>query len=162
MIQHILDTPLGWFRVIGNETHIIAAQWISEEDAIVGSDGGNVLWKREVERQVAEYFNGRRNSFTLPLAPAGSTFQQRVWDALTEIPIGTTESYKTIAERLQNPEGSLAVGKAAGENPVLLLIPCHRLIGSDGELTGYAAGLEHKEWLLEHEGALQPQQLRLF
>ena len=107
-----------------------------------------------VAHQLSEYFDGSRHDFDVPLAPRGSRFQQRVWTALTEIPYGATVSYGKIAERLGLPPGaSRAVGLANGSNPISLVVPCHRVIGSDGTLTGYGGGIERKRWLLAHEGA---------
>lgn len=105
-------------------------------------------------RQLGEYFDGTRRRFDLPLRLHGTEFQQRVWQALIEIPYGTTWSYGQLAQRLGNPNASRAVGLANGSNPISILVPCHRVIGADGSLTGYGGGLERKRWLLEHEGAL--------
>jgi methylated-DNA-[protein]-cysteine S-methyltransferase len=103
--------------------------------------------------QLAEYFARRRRDFDVPLAPTGSTFQQRVWAALQEIPYGTTTSYGAIARRLGLPAGaSRAVGLANGANPISIIIPCHRVIGANGSLTGYGGGLERKRFLLGLEG----------
>ncbi|BCM65452.1 MULTISPECIES: methylated-DNA--[protein]-cysteine S-methyltransferase [Streptomyces] len=108
-------------------------------------------------RQLDAYFAGRLTRFELPLSPAGSPFQRAVWQALDDIPYGTTSTYGELAARLGLPRSELrAVGRALGANPLLLLRPCHRVIGADGSLRGYAGGVEHKRWLLTHEGALQP------
>jgi methylated-DNA-[protein]-cysteine S-methyltransferase len=105
-------------------------------------------------RQLSEYFAGTRREFDLPLRLEGSTFQQRVWRELTEIPYGVTWSYGQLAKRIGNPSASRAVGLANGRNPISIVVPCHRVIGADGSLTGYGGGLERKSWLLAHEGAL--------
>jgi len=102
--------------------------------------------------QLEEYFAGARRIFDLPLAPQGTAFQQAVLRALAEIPYGTTRSYGDIARRLGQPEASRAVGAANARNPLAIVLPCHRVIGSDGSLTGYAGGLAAKRWLLRHEG----------
>jgi methylated-DNA-[protein]-cysteine S-methyltransferase len=102
--------------------------------------------------QLGEYFAGARRSFDLPLRLAGTPFQQRVWQELTEIPFGETWSYGQLARRIGNPNASRAVGLANGRNPISILVPCHRVIGANGTLTGYGGGLERKEWLLAHEG----------
>ncbi len=107
----------------------------------------------EVQRQVNEYFAGRRVDFDLPLAPHGTAFQMRVWQELQRIPYGETISYGELATRVGNPKASRAVGAANGQNPISLIIPCHRVIGSDKSLTGYGGGLSVKEALLKHEGA---------
>lgn len=103
--------------------------------------------------QLDEYFAGKRKHFTLKLAPVGTTFQQRVWKALKDIPYGTTQSYLDIANNIDNPKAVRAVGRANGLNPIPLIIPCHRVIGASGKLTGYAYGLELKAQLLTLENA---------
>lgn len=105
-------------------------------------------------QQLTEYFAGGRTTFDLPLEPGGTPFQRRVWDALRAIPYGTTTSYGEIARRLGDGHATRAVGAANGQNPIPIVVPCHRVIGSRGELTGFGGGLERKRWLLEHEGAL--------
>lgn len=107
----------------------------------------------EAEKQLQEYFAGTRRSFDLPLAPAGTPFQRAVWDALRAIPYGETRTYAQIAEAIGNPKACRAVGMANNRNPIAILIPCHRVIGSNGSLTGYAGGLDVKERLLALEGA---------
>ena len=104
--------------------------------------------------QLEEYFAGTRTDFTLPLAASGTPFQERVWTALRDIPYGTTESYGSLARRLGAPGASRAVGLANGRNPIAIVVPCHRVIGSSGLLTGYAGGIERKRWLLDHERGL--------
>jgi methylated-DNA-[protein]-cysteine S-methyltransferase len=106
----------------------------------------------EAVRQLEEYFAGNRRDFDLPLCLNGTEFQQRVWRALTEIPFGDTWSYGELAKWIGNPSASRAVGLANGRNPISILVPCHRVIGADGSLTGYGGGLQRKQWLLAHEG----------
>jgi methylated-DNA-[protein]-cysteine S-methyltransferase len=108
-------------------------------------------------RQLTEYFAGTRREFDLPLRLRGTAFQQRVWRELTEIPYGETCSYGELARRIDKPNASRAVGLANGSNPISILVPCHRVIGADGSLTGYGGGLDRKRWLLAHEG-LHPSQ----
>jgi methylated-DNA-[protein]-cysteine S-methyltransferase len=103
-------------------------------------------------RQLSEYFEGTRREFDLPLRLQGTTFQTRVWRELTEIPYGQTWSYGQLAKRIDKPSASRAVGLANGRNPISILVPCHRVIGADGSLTGYGGGIERKRWLLAHEG----------
>jgi methylated-DNA-[protein]-cysteine S-methyltransferase len=105
--------------------------------------------------QLNEYFAGTRRTFDLPMRLDGTPFQQRVWRELTEIPYGETWSYGQLAKRIGNPNASRAVGLANGQNPISILVPCHRVIGADGSLTGYGGGLERKSWLLAHEGLYQ-------
>ncbi|XKH59504.1 methylated-DNA--[protein]-cysteine S-methyltransferase [Halomonas sediminis] len=101
--------------------------------------------------QLEEYFAGRRQRFDIPLAAVGTPFQQRVWAQLSAIPYGTTCSYSAIAARLQQPTAARAVGMANSRNPIAIVVPCHRVIGGNGSLTGYAGGLPRKQWLLHHE-----------
>lgn len=103
-------------------------------------------------QQLQEYFSGARREFDLPLKMQGTEFQQRVWRELCTIPFGETRSYGQLAKRLGNPNGSRAVGLANGRNPIAIIVPCHRVIGADGSLTGFGGGIERKEWLLSHEG----------
>lgn len=105
----------------------------------------------EVEKQLAEYFDGKRSLFDIPLEYKGTSFQQDVWKALEKIPYGTTLSYKEIAELIQRPKAIRAVGTAIGKNPFSIIVPCHRVIGSNGSLTGFAGGLDRKKILLQLE-----------
>jgi methylated-DNA-[protein]-cysteine S-methyltransferase len=104
-------------------------------------------------RQLAEYFAGARRHFDLPLSPAGTPFQLRVWEALRALAWGETVSYAELARRVGAPGAARAVGAANGRNPIAVVVPCHRVIGADGTLTGFGGGVEAKEWLLAHEGA---------
>ena len=106
---------------------------------------------RELALQLDGYWAGERTTFDIPLAAAGTNFQERVWAALREIPYGTTVSYGELAASIGKPRAVRAVGRANGSNPVSIIVPCHRVIGASGQLTGYAGGLERKKWLLEHE-----------
>jgi len=116
----------------------------------------------DVVRQLDQYFNNKRTSFDIPLAPEGTSFQKSVWTALLDIPFGRTVSYQDIANRLGRPGSVRAVGAANGANPIPIIIPCHRVIGSDGSLTGYGGGLDNKRWLLDHEGIQVEGQMGLF
>lgn len=119
------------------------------KDCVQDADAGPLP---EAVRQLKEYFAGSRRGFELPLRLKGTEFQQRVWNALTAIPYGATISYGELAKRIGNPNASRAVGLANGRNPISILVPCHRVIGADGSLTGYGGGLARKQWLLAHEG----------
>jgi methylated-DNA-[protein]-cysteine S-methyltransferase len=112
---------------------------------------GDVL--RRAAAQLTEYFAGQRRAFDLPLAPRGTGFQRLVWEALTRIPHGETRSYRELACSLGRPSACRAVGAANGQNPISIIVPCHRVIASNGDLTGYAGGLAAKRWLLDHERA---------
>lgn len=117
---------------------------------------------QETQKQLEAFFNGKLEAFDLPLRPTGTLFQRTVWDELTRIPYGKTISYGELAKRIGNPVASRAVGLANGKNPIAIVIPCHRVIGSDGKLTGYGGGMDRKKWLLEHEGfALTERQAQL-
>lgn len=105
----------------------------------------------DIRTQLAEYFAGERQDFDLPLHPAGTDFQKRVWTALAEIPYGQTASYGRTAVAIGAPDAARAVGLANGQNPIAIVVPCHRVIGADGSLTGYGGGLDTKRWLLAHE-----------
>ncbi|HLX21723.1 MAG TPA: methylated-DNA--[protein]-cysteine S-methyltransferase [Usitatibacter sp.] len=124
----------------------ITAKW--QEDA-------NDPVLRECARQIDEYFDGKRTEFDLPLAPAGTDFQQRVWNEIARIPYGKTITYAELARRAGAEGSARAAGAATGRNPITLVVPCHRVVGSDGSLTGYAGGLPRKTRLLEIEGVLQ-------
>ena len=108
------------------------------------------------KRQLQEYFDGTRREFSLPLLPEGTPFQQMVWEALRDIPYGTTISYQELANRIGAEKAVRAVGAANGANPIPIIIPCHRVIGADGSLTGYGGGIERKRWLLDHESGQRP------
>ena len=110
----------------------------------------------EARKQLDQYFMQERVSFDLPLSPQGTAFQRRVWQELTTIPFGKAISYGELAQRIGNPQGSRAVGLANGKNPISIIVPCHRVIGASGKLTGYGGGLDRKEWLLRHEGIELP------
>jgi methylated-DNA-[protein]-cysteine S-methyltransferase len=110
----------------------------------------------EARRQLAAYFAGELRAFALPLAPRGSEFQQKVWAALCEIPFGATSSYGALARRLGVPNHARAVGHANARNPLSICVPCHRVVGTSGALTGYAGGVPRKRWLLAHEGVALP------
>ena len=120
---------------------LLRPEWRRDDDARLA----------EAERQVLEYFAGTRRAFELPLSMGGTDFQRRVWQALGAIPYGETTSYGALARSLGTPGASRAVGAANGQNPLSIIVPCHRVIAQNGKLTGYGGGLERKEWLLAHE-----------
>ena len=151
------------------------AAWVDEEGRLlrfnlraagaanVDADAENNSRKlAAVQRQVTEYARGQRRDFDLELAPEGPEFDKKVWKALLEIPFGTTTSYGAIAKRIGHPTAARAVGAANGANPIALVIPCHRVIGADGSLTGYGGGLPLKRKLLEHEARVCGTRLDLF
>lgn len=109
--------------------------------------------------QLEEYFNGSRKQFDLPLNPRGTDFQKKVWEELSQIPYGKSISYLDLSKKLGDPKAIRAVAAANGKNPLWIIVPCHRVIGSNGDLVGYAGGLERKKWLLNHESASKQQSL---
>ena len=151
----VVETPIGLYSVAASAagiTHIRPCD-APAQDSCAG-DAGAARHLRAAERALGEYFAGTRRRFDdLLLAPSGTAFQARVWSALQAIPYGGTESYGALARRIRSPRASRAVGLANGRNPVSIVVPCHRVIGANGALTGYAGGIERKRWLLEHEGA---------
>ena len=148
---HYYESPIGKLVIVHNDrgiTNLYLAHLLQIENAI--QEETDLI--KEAVKQLDEYFNGLRQSFDLPLAPAGTHFQQKVWQTLRNIPCGKTYSYKQIAEQIGSPKASRAIGMANNKNPILLLIPCHRVIGANGKLIGFAAGLEVKKYLLTLEG----------
>ena len=131
----------------GPPTH--HAEWVESKGE---GPVGEILTR--TAQQLNDYFAGQRTTFDLPLEALGSAFEHRVWNALRTIPYGTTTTYGDLARRLGDISQSRAVGAANGKNPIPIIVPCHRVIGANGDLTGFGGGLERKRWLLEHEGAL--------
>lgn len=143
------ESPIGYLRILSNGKAI-------KEIKFMDTDGPEDpdIHTVSARTQLREYFDGIRDSFQLELAPDGTEFERSVWKQLLEIPNGTTSTYGDIAKKIGDSKASQAVGRANGKNPIAIVIPCHRVIGSNNKLTGYAGGLERKEWLLKHEGAL--------
>ena len=152
----LLDTPCGALCIAGTTQGLTRVEFQDGERPVRPQPD----WREdqgvldEAREQLQAYFEGRRQRFTLPVAPEGTPFQQRVWQELQEIPWGTTTTYREIAEHLGQPAAVRAVGHANGRNPIAIVIPCHRVVGADGRLTGYAGGIATKRRLLQHEGAL--------
>ncbi|MSP21935.1 MAG: methylated-DNA--[protein]-cysteine S-methyltransferase [Dehalococcoidia bacterium] len=165
----LLDTPLGVVFVGGSERGVHRIDFL--RDARNGHHGTfdeahlvrtleaetglpskrDTASASETARQLREFFAGTRAHFDLPLAPIGTPWQTAVWNALLEIPFGETTTYGELARRLDRPSAARAVGASVGRNPISLIIPCHRVVGANGALTGYASGLERKRWLLDFE-----------
>ncbi len=156
MKHRIVDSPLGPLTLVVDDDGALVGLY---EDGQRGgpAEGSAPLGERDdtvaqdVVDQLAEYFARRRTRFDVLLDPAGTDFQRRVWAALAEIPYGSTETYGHLAERIGSPRGTRAVGAATGRNPISIIVPCHRLVGSSGDLVGYAGGLARKRWLLDLE-----------
>lgn len=157
-----VESPVGPLLVAGDDDalrliHFVRAGRALPRDTDWQERDTTLL--RDARRQLGEYFAGRLREFQLPLAPRGSTFQQRVWRALLEVPYGTTCSYADLARRLGDLRATRAVGAANGRNPIPIVVPCHRVIGADGSLIGYGGGLDVKRYLLSLEGALPDRDL---
>jgi methylated-DNA-[protein]-cysteine S-methyltransferase len=154
-----VDSPVGKLKLVASQSGLTAILWENDNprrvplnDLVEDNDQPILL---ETERQLKEYFAGERNSFSIPLDMRGTAFQKDVWRALLAIPFGETLSYGQIAKKLGRPSASRAVGAANGRNPISIIVPCHRVIGSTGKLTGFAGGLEAKSHLLNLETATQ-------
>ena len=143
------SSPIGKIQIVEENGFITNVSF--EEPEKDGSGSSLVL--DACVLQLEAFFKGRRTAFDLPLKPKGTAFQQSVWNELQNIPFGRTISYMDMAKRLGEPKVIRAASSANGKNPITIIIPCHRVIGSDGSLTGYAGGLKRKQWLLEHESS---------
>ena len=150
-----IQSPLGITKIIGDENGITEISVLNE-----GAVSKKIPTQlQECVSQLQEYFNGQRNHFDFKLNPQGTDFQQRVWQELLAIPFGKTMSYLDLSKKLGDVKAIRAVASANGKNPLWIVVPCHRVIGSDGSLTGYAGGLWRKKWLLEHENPTNQQSL---
>ncbi len=160
-IYSLVDSPIGELLLTG-DGDAITGLWMQshrsewKKTSTLKRDDAALAAPRA---QLAEYFAGGRVDFTLALAAAGTPFQHKVWRALCEIPYGETISYGELARRIGQPTASRAVGLANGSNPIPIVVPCHRVIGSDGSLTGFGGGIERKRWLLAHEKKVAQREL---
>jgi methylated-DNA-[protein]-cysteine S-methyltransferase len=151
----MIESPIGRLKLVASEKSLVAILWQKDSprrvrlNELVANDQHPVLI--ETERQLGEYFAGKRKAFSIPLDMRGTRFQKDVWKALLAIPFGETRSYGQLATQLGNPRATRAIGAANGRNPVSIIVPCHRVIGSSGKLTGFAGGLEAKAHLLSLE-----------
>lgn len=156
MATAYINTPLGSAKLEGDEnglTYVTLLETDEPESKIIPEDLEDAVY------QLNEYFEGKRQNFDLLLNPEGTEFQKKVWAALLEIPFGKTISYLELSKNLGDVKAIRAVASANGKNPLWIIIPCHRVIGSDGSLTGYAGGLHRKKWLLNHESPSKQQTL---
>jgi methylated-DNA-[protein]-cysteine S-methyltransferase len=148
-----MDSPLGPLLAVRDEVGVTGLYLPTGKDPV----SVRPEWTRDndafddVRLQLSEYFAGTRQAFDLPLHAAGTEFQKRVWSALVDIPYGETTSYGKTAAAVGVPDAARAVGLANGQNPISIIVPCHRVVGADGSLTGYGGGLDAKRWLLSHE-----------
>jgi methylated-DNA-[protein]-cysteine S-methyltransferase len=153
----LVDSPIGVLRLVASEKGLVAILWKTDKPRrvrlgeVVEEPSHPVLVR--TEKELKEYFAGKRRVFSIPLDVRGTPFQNEVWGALLGIPFGETRSYGDLAKRLGNPAASRAVGAANGRNPVAIIVPCHRVVGATGSLTGFAGGLEAKAYLLSLEGS---------
>ncbi len=145
-----IETPLGFLAIEADDA---AVRSVSFQETSPSKRNPSAL-TNEVVEQLTAYFRGALKDFTVPVQPEGTAFEQGVWNSLITIPYGDTCSYLDIARKLNNRNAIRAVGRANGANPIAIIIPCHRVIGSDGSLTGYGGGLWRKRWLLEHEARI--------
>jgi len=163
-IDHIhyrttMSSPIGTLTIVANEHAIVAIDWDGESGHEVMLGAAEIRDVAATDHaalavaveQLAEYFDGRRTEFDIPLDASGTEFQHQAWDALVRIPFGETVSYGEQAVMLGDKNKARAVGAANGRNPIPIVVPCHRVVGSNGHLTGFAGGLEAKAWLLDHE-----------
>lgn len=156
MESAFIKTPLGNAKIEGSLDGISSIVVLDQE-----MKGSNAIPEvlKDCVTQLDEYFNGTRRQFSLKLNPEGTEFQKRVWNELLNIPFGKTVSYLQLAKLLGDVKAIRAVANANGKNPIWIIIPCHRVIGTDGSLTGYAGGLHRKKWLLDHESPVKQQSL---
>ncbi len=143
-----VETPIGYLELSTDNDSLLSVSFVefNRQSSVFQPD---IL--RESARQINEYFEGKRKEFSLNLQPAGTDFQMKVWGEVKKVPFGATASYLDIAKQTGSKNNTRAVGLANGKNPIPIIIPCHRIIGTNGKLTGYAGGLERKKWLLQHE-----------
>ena len=154
-VYKTIPSPVGELKLVASDQGLAAILWENDDPKRVRlgelTEDSRHPILLETERQLGEYFAGRRTAFTVKLAMVGTAFQKKVWEALLAIPFGETRSYGDLARQIGNPKASRAAGAANGKNPVSIITPCHRAIGSNGALTGFAGGLEAKQYLLTLE-----------
>lgn len=150
------ESPTGWIEIRADEIGLVSVLFLDEKPS------AEVLPNhitKQAEQELREYFEGNRKEFTVALHAKGTDFQHQVWKQLMELPYGKTATYLDISNQLGDSKLTRAVGSANGKNPICVIVPCHRVIGSDGSLTGYAGGMQRKKWLLQHEGVLAQTEL---
>ena len=157
-MQAIINSPIGNLSLVEQDNQLVEVEYTENDLTPMPENEIIILAKNQLD----EYFAGQRQEFTLPLKPAGTEFQQKVWRELLLIPYGTTISYQEVANRLGDPKCIRAAATANGKNPLAIIIPCHRVIGSSGDMTGYAGGIQRKKDLLTLEGADVMNQMNLF
>ncbi|HHU38970.1 MAG TPA: methylated-DNA--[protein]-cysteine S-methyltransferase [Propionibacterium sp.] len=158
MKHRVIDSPVGPLTLVVDDTGTLCALYTDGQKHFPGHEAlgdRDDTVAADAVAQLGEYFAGGREAFDLELAPRGTAFQQEVWAALRGIPVGATRTYGDLARELGRTGASRAVGAATGRNPISIIVPCHRLVGASGALTGYAGGIERKQWLLAHERAVR-------
>ncbi|MFA6059680.1 MAG: methylated-DNA--[protein]-cysteine S-methyltransferase [Taibaiella sp.] len=161
MYKSHYQSPIGLIEITASDSGLLSVSFRDETEEINTIASANDITKQTAEYLV-EYFAGNCQTFDVPLAPVGTAFQQQVWKELVKVPFGKTDTYSSIANKLNNPLSVRAVGAANGKNPIAIIVPCHRIIGASGHLTGYAGGLWRKEFLLNLEGASKGVQAKLW
>lgn len=151
-VKHIIETPIGKIAIQADDAAVNAVLFVKEDENTMASERSCHPIIARCAVQLHEYFAGQRKTFDLPLQQKGSPFQQNVWEQLLKINYGKTISYLELSKRVGDAKAIRAVGTTNGKNQIAIIVPCHRVIGSDGSLTGYAGELWRKKWLLEHEG----------
>ncbi len=151
-VTHIMQSPIGKIAIYAGDEAINAVSFVKNESSIEETHNLHHPLIRQCVVQLNEYFEGNRKTFELPVQQNGSAFQQSVWQQLLKIDYGKTISYLELSKRVGDVKAIRAVGTTNGKNQIAIIVPCHRVIGSDGSLTGYAGELWRKKWLLEHEG----------
>jgi AraC family transcriptional regulator of adaptative response/methylated-DNA-[protein]-cysteine methyltransferase len=162
LISELIDTPLGPMTAIANERGLLLCEF-GDRRALPGQllrvrklfgaepTPGRHRFIDQTREELGEYFDGKRRVFTIPLVIAGTPFQESVWRALLDVPFGKTTVYSQLGERIGRGGAARAVGRANGDNRIAIIVPCHRVLGADGSLTGYGGGEDRKQWLLDHE-----------
>jgi len=146
----VYESPIGPLEIIIRDQALCSIHFLNEST----DDTNYVPLNSNIRKQLDEYFDHQSTTFDLPLSPEGTPFQLKVWKELQNVPYGTTITYGELSEQIGDTKAVRAVGRANGQNPIPIIIPCHRVIGQNQKLTGYAGGIERKKWLLRHEGAL--------
>ncbi len=158
----VYESPIQTLRLVSDGRSLMGLYMMSEKHQLTAqndwAEDDSVAPFLETKQQLTAYFAGTLTEFDVPLQMQGTIFQQRVWEALKSIPYGATLSYGELAQQIGQPKASRAVGLANGRNPISIVVPCHRVIGANGKLTGYGGGIERKQWLLNHERLMRMKQ----
>lgn len=148
------NCPIGLLELEANDNNLQKISFLKEDSSIFSSKTTDNIILKETITQLNEYFAGTRTKFNIPLEPQGTEFQNKIWQAMSSVPYAATISYKDLATLAKRPKASRAAGMSCNKNPFPVIIPCHRIVGSNGNLTGYAGGLDKKQWLLQFENSI--------